>query len=124
MFFGDVFVRRVAIRFTRLYALLSALGQRPAAEEDEDQRLDQLRRRKKVLSRQIDQQRAATRFEPKTAEPVAESAPDAIDVAQQDATVSPPSAGKQSLGAEEEPEDYADRLLKAKRRLWKDQDNR
>lgn len=124
VFFGDVFVRRVAIRFTRLYALLSALGQRPAAEEDEDQRLDQLRRRKEVLSRQIDQRRAATRFEPETAEPVAESAPDAIDVTQQDATASPPSADKQSLGAEEEPEDYADRLLKAKRRLWKDQDNR
>ena len=122
VFFGDVFVRRVAIRFGWLATLLTALRVQKTTEETDDQRLDQLRRRKETVKRQIDERRDAVRFEPASEEDHSDTSVEPPGGLDRPAATRPP-APEQGLAAEPEPEDYAERLLKAKKRLWKQRDN-
>ena len=67
MFFCDVFVRRVMIGFDWVRPLLMAVRDRllgRPAEPAKDERLERLRTRKAEVGSQIDDRRAAARFEP------------------------------------------------------------
>jgi len=83
--------------------------------------MDRLRSRKAAVSQKIDQQRAATRFEPEPDQPV--------DVSVLDTQTKPRDAGaakpKDTMTpAKPEEEDFAARLMKAKKKALKDREKR
>lgn len=121
VFLADVFIRRVHVSF----AWVAPLVRRVLGRETEDttpSTLERLRSRKREVSEEIEQRKAAARFEP---------TPDAPSPAEDNLTAQPPVTGRppaQPGGlapGQEQPEDetYTSRLLKAKRKLW-DQQNR
>ena len=106
LFFADVLARRVSVGVEwwpwtrqRLRAFLQR-RQEPAVEE----RLERLRSRKAEVDSEIDERRAATRFEP-----IAEEAAAAPGRPPAAITPAPP-----------ETESYTERLLQAKQRAWKE----
>ena len=117
VFFGDVFVRRVAVNFDWVgpavtHAKNAILRREP--EDTGDERLERLRNRKAVIESQIDQQRAATRFE------LAPEQEEDIDVSVLDGNAPPTSArttttADNQVQPETEEDDYTSRLLKAKK---------
>jgi uncharacterized membrane protein/ribosomal protein L12E/L44/L45/RPP1/RPP2 len=68
VFFGDIFVRRVAIDWSwtepALQWIRTKLGRTVEVESDGETRLERLRRRKEQVSTQMEERRAAARFEP------------------------------------------------------------
>jgi hypothetical protein len=125
LFFGDVFVRRVAVSFAWVMPLLVtavAWIARREPEAEKDQRLDRLRSRKAQVEDSIDRQKAAARYE---------IAPDdevSLDVLEEPAgqrIQDPDLAARKAteMAPDEEEDDYTSRLLKAKKRLWEDKDN-
>ncbi len=128
LFFADIFVRRVTVNFDWVPALALSIRNRiwhVRVEQKVDEVLDRLRSSKAEVSGQIDERRAATRFEPSHDEQeggVARSLEDVLE----DATPStgrPDSANRPSSqmtpdGVDEE--SYTSRLLKAKKQAWKD----
>jgi hypothetical protein len=122
LFFADVFVRRVAVRFEWLamlwrIALARWLGRKVPAERSEY--LQRLRGRKREVAHELEQRKAAARFEP---------APEALDEAEElaplAAAAAPPAAARPDsrLAPEQraEEETYTERLLKAKKKVWDD----
>jgi uncharacterized membrane protein/Mg-chelatase subunit ChlD len=82
VFLGDVFIRRVTVHFYWVMPALAVaynrvLGRQPEAAPDE--RLARLRNRKAAIATQIDERRAATRFEPVVDE-AAQAARDASEI--------------------------------------------
>jgi uncharacterized membrane protein/Mg-chelatase subunit ChlD len=127
VFFADVFVRRVAISLEWVVPALAALRTRVFGQEEvgeHEQRLDRLRTRKEAVADQIDERRAATRFEPTMPE---EGNAPALDQVLEDAgggaaqTERPKRSATQLTPEETEEESYTSRLLKAKKKVWKDQ---
>lgn len=129
VFFADVFVRRVTLSFDWVGPTLAWMKTKVfGAEETEqhEERLDRLRSRKAAVAGEIDERRAAARFEPVMPE---DGTPDARDVEQvlQDAAGGssvadqprPRPTSQLSPDAQEE-ESYTSRLLKAKQKAWKD----
>ena len=124
LFFGDVFVRRVALDLgLPLRMLATRLRKRRegsnALNAEQKSRLDRLRSSKTVVSDDLQKQRASTQFEPDQDLPVsASSAEDAFG--KKDSSLSRPdlSSKKPSLGIEEE-QSYTSRLLDAKRKAKK-----
>ncbi|MFV1964231.1 MAG: VWA domain-containing protein [Pirellulaceae bacterium] len=128
LFFADVFVRRVTIGFEWLGPALqrvrTTLFRQTHPPEVED-RLEGLRSRKAAIGEQIDERRAAARFEP-TADPavpegdprdVLGEATEQLGAARRKKTADPP------LRPEESDEvSYTERLLKAKKQAWKEPD--
>jgi hypothetical protein len=124
IFFGDVFIRRVAVEFGWLFKFLARardwiLRREPEAKPDE--RMNRLRSRKAAVTETIDQRRAQTRFEP---EPDQEIDTSILD---EGATAAPTDVRRDvkttdmGPGAKEE-DDFATRLMKAKQQaLRKDQ---
>jgi hypothetical protein len=122
VFFCDIAARRVMIGFEWLAPLLAAvrnglLGR--SRDEVKDERLERLRSRKAEVGTQINERRAATRFEPQPDE----QPPDQP----LDATMLPPEqrdrqrpTDQPSPGPQLEEESYTERLLKAKQQVWKD----
>lgn len=129
MFFWDIFVRRVSLSFAWLVPVgawikVYVLRRNPAPLVD--QRLERLRSQKAAIGQQLDQRRAATRFEPQP--DAVDSAPplgEVIDdVAGQRSTATPPARPPRSstmAPGEVEEESYTARLLKAKKRALDDQ---
>jgi uncharacterized membrane protein len=125
VFFADVFVRRVTISWEWVGPFLLWLRVKVfGAEETEqhEERLDRLRSRKAAIAGEIDERRAATRFEPVMPDEGG-PAPDLDDVLQ-DASAGQPTERPQqqptsrlSPDAQEE-ESYTSRLLKAKKKAW------
>jgi hypothetical protein len=120
--FGDVFCRRVHVRFDWVPPLAGRARDwvlrrqpKPAAPEF----MQRLQSRKAEVSDHFDQLRAATRFEPSPARPVdAEVLEDAAKPSGEMKTEKP---GAPSLGqAKAEEESYTERLLKAKKEVWQD----
>ena len=125
VFFADVFIRRVTIGFGWLLPVWNWLrfkvfGRQEAPEHDE--RLERLRSRKAAVAGEIDERRAATRFEPVLPE-TGGPAPDLNQVLQDASGSDLPSEGPPrpttplAPGAEEE--SYTSRLLKAKQQATK-----
>jgi hypothetical protein len=120
LFFGDVFVRRVAINFDWLRPIWYRVQDRWLRREPivtADAVMDRLRSRKAEVGDQLEQRRAATRFEPSPDAPVA---PASLE----EQLKPPPAAGeskpkpKADLSPEKEAETYTSRLLKAKQKVW------
>ncbi len=122
IFFGDVFVRRVQVNFgwlvpiwVRFVDIVLRRERHTAAPET----MARLRSRKAEVDRSIESRRAAARFEPDTTTPVD---PNAIQTAEaQPTSIAKPTPPAAKPVAETEPEDtYTSRLLKAKKKVWKD----
>ncbi|MCU0876203.1 MAG: VWA domain-containing protein [Pirellulaceae bacterium] len=126
VFLADVFVRRVQVHF---YWVAPAIGNlyrriRGVPQEDaRDERLERLRNRKAAVSDQIDERRAAARFEPQA---------DAPDIRGYDEVIADAAAGgggpetprPSSTGPTQTPQaeqdTYTERLLAAKKKAKKD----
>ena len=124
LFFGDVFVRRVALDLgLPLRMLATRLRKRRegsnALNAEQKSRLDRLRSSKTVVSDDLQKQRASTQFEPDQDLPVsASSAEDAFGMKDSSSSRPDLSSKKPSLGVEEE-QSYTSRLLDAKRKAKK-----
>lgn len=127
VFFADVFVRRVTISLEWIgpavaWLRVKVFGQEPTEQHEE--RLDRLRTRKQAIAGEIDDRRAATRFEPAMPEEGATQVTlDQVlqDVAGGAAPTERPKHTKSQLSPENaEQESYTSRLLKAKQQAWKE----
>ena len=121
LLFLDVFVRRVQISFAWVPILAGRVGARLFGREQETpqvEMIDRLRSRKAEVAGQVEQLRSAARFEAsedaKTETPLDLAAP----------PPETPSTQTQAPGLvdEDKPEEetYTSRLLKAKKKAWKD----
>jgi uncharacterized membrane protein/Mg-chelatase subunit ChlD len=118
LFFGDVFCRRVQVSLAWVPPLAGrtrdwVLRRQPAPAAP--QTMDRLRSRKAEIGGQIEQLRAATRFE----------APLSLDVLDEPAGPSsgaPRSPAAPSAPPPAEEESYTERLLRAKKKVWKQPD--
>jgi hypothetical protein len=98
------------------------------AEDDgqTEERLDRLRSRKAAIAGEIDERRAATRFEPEMPQDGAAASADPDEVLRDaGAGGSAPSPAAQRSTSQlspeaQEEESYTSRLLKAKQKAWKD----
>lgn len=126
IFLADVFIRRVTVHFywvlpALAYAYRRARGQ--ADQQAPDERLARLRNRKAVVANQIDERRAATRFEPVVDE--GSTTPSDIDQTFAEASGgAPPSAPRPTSqaptgGPQTEQDTYTERLLAAKKKAKK-----
>jgi uncharacterized membrane protein/Mg-chelatase subunit ChlD len=128
LLFFDVAVRRIAIQPAEVAAAVEKgwqrLRGRAMAAETAPQFLERLKSRKAQVSEALDKARAARRFD--VEEPVSTAG---IPEASKEPIASPPSprpVPKTKMEKEPEAEDYASRLLRAKKRVWqeRDQDNK
>ncbi len=128
MFFGDVFVRRVAIDMGLPLRMLAARLRRrnddsKALDAEQKTRLDRLRSSKNVVGDDLQRQRASTQFEPEQS--ISASVTTAEDIFASGDSKSKRSdlaPKKPSMGIEEE-QSYTSRLLDAKRKAKKNNQN-
>jgi hypothetical protein len=124
LFFADIFVRRVTIGFEWLRAGWNWLKRKlwGAAEHDyESEKIGRLRSRKAAIAAEIDERRAATRFEPVVAaDPHAPPEPLRTDTEALSAQPPRPPASHPLTPDAPAEESYTSRLLKAKKQAWKD----
>ncbi|HEY4232583.1 MAG TPA: VWA domain-containing protein [Lacipirellulaceae bacterium] len=124
LFFADVFVRRVQISLEWLAPVWARFAEtvlrrkRPVATAPT---MERLRSRKADIERTIETRRAATRFEP---DPTIAAEPGAAQpTATRPAAIGPTSGTAPKQEADQpEAESYTERLLKAKKQVWKDRD--
>jgi Mg-chelatase subunit ChlD len=121
VFLADVFVRRVSVTFD----WLPPLARRPldfvlrrAPAPAQPQYIERLKSRKAEVAGQLEQLRAATRFEmpertPADAAPLEELSPP---------PAAPPGGQRPSISPEQAEESYTERLLKAKKKAMEDRD--
>ncbi len=124
LFFGDVFVRRVAVSFAWVMPMIGtavAWIARREPETPQDDRLERLRSRKAQIEDSIDRQKAAARFE---IAPDEEVSLEALEQPNAPGSQGPKPARQDSaeMAPAEEEDDYTARLLKAKKRVWEDKD--
>jgi uncharacterized membrane protein len=124
VFWGDVFIRRVTVHFYWIAPafrwLVNRVLRRPS-EQVVDQRLERLRSRKAAVVEQIDERRAAARFEPQEDERA--SSPDLDELLGQvegPAPQPPPRASQETTVSADQESSYTARLLQAKKKAWKD----
>lgn len=127
IFFADVFVRRVTVSLEWVgpviaWLRLKVFGQEQTQQHEE--RLDRLRSRKAAIAGEIDERRAATRFEPTMPEEGGTNV--TLDQVLQDVaggaapTERPKPPASQLSPGNAEQESYTSRLLKAKQQAWKE----
>lgn len=128
LFFADVFVRRVTVNFDWVPPAVGWLRNkiwRTPVEQKVDEVLDRLRSSKAEVAEQIDDRRAATRFEP-APDDTAGAPPRSLEEVVGDVTPStgrPTAPGRpatQMAPDADDDESYTSRLLKAKKQAWKD----
>ncbi|MEX0818328.1 MAG: glutamine amidotransferase, partial [Pirellulaceae bacterium] len=127
IFFADVFVRRVTVDLEWLGPVLAWLRLHLLGREEtehHEERLERLRSRKAAIVGEIDERRAATRFEPTMSETGDTEV--TLDQVMQDVAGGttpsdrPAQPTSQLSPADAEEESYTSRLLKAKKKAWKD----
>ncbi len=119
LFLFDVFNRRVIVSFAWLPATFRRIGQyltRRQQAIEEPRSLERLQTRKAEIDQQLEDRRAAARFEPET-EGASELSGEAVAVATEPRTLK--STHGQGLAPQVEEEGYTARLLKAKQRTIK-----
>lgn len=123
LFFADVFVRRVQIQFDWLWTLLGrcrdfVLRRQRAVPVPET--MSRLRSRKQEIGEQIESRRSTARFAGSA------DAPEAIETVASPTKQTSKAPQPKQEEPEEEPtgESYTERLLKAKRQVWKDRDDK
>ncbi|MCL4202884.1 MAG: VWA domain-containing protein [Pirellulaceae bacterium] len=124
VFWGDVFIRRVTVHFYWVVPAASWLIARVVrrqAEVTADVVIERLRSQKAAIGQQIDERRAAARFEPQLDE--AAGGPDPDEVLR-DAAVpapqTPPRPREETPVSGEQDSSYTARLLEAKKKAWKE----
>ena len=122
LFFADVFVRRVQIQLEWLWVALARvrdtiLRRKRAVAVPET--MSRLRSRKREIGEQIESRRSSARFEG-TAD-----APEATATVEPTAKPISRTPEQKEAEPEEKPaeESYTERLLKAKRKVWRDRDD-
>ena len=121
MFFADVFVRRVAVRFDWIGEYISEFKSK-RNEETVQHSMARLQSRKAEIEKEIETRRAKTRFAPEVDENASGSAQleqvigDEID---ETADRKRPKKRDTSLNVEKEEKSYTSRLLDAKRKVQK-----
>lgn len=131
LFLGDIFVRRVQVNFYWIPAAFAALRNRLLGrpqEQEDNTRIERLRSRKAAIANQIDERRAASRFEEQYAPSADAPQRDLSDVLDEAAAgggspeAQRPKSPQQTPTASEQ-DSYTERLLAAKRRAMKDRNN-
>jgi uncharacterized membrane protein len=123
LFWTDVFIRRVQVNFTWLFVALARLRdyilrrQRPA---EVPETMSRLRSRKQEIGEQIESRRTSARFE--ISDPTATTAPPPVEGATPGAPPKPDAAKPELKPEGPPPESYTERLLKAKKQVWRDRD--
>lgn len=127
LFFADVFNRRVMVDPSWIYGKLALLRDRILRRErlqPAPVAMARLQARKEAINRQLEERRAAARFEPQEGAPAGTTNVDVMAEAK-----SPTSAPRETQkpqpeshapDKDKEPESYTERLLKAKRQVWKE----
>ncbi|MEX2176701.1 MAG: glutamine amidotransferase [Pirellulaceae bacterium] len=124
VFLADVFIRRVTVHFYWVAPVLAqAYGRMRGSPVDAapDERLARLRNRKAAVSSQLDERRAAARFEPQ-ADAAGFSEPRDIDQVLSDASAggasapARPQSQPQAQTPQAEQDTYTERLLAAKKK--------
>ena len=119
LFLADVFVRRVAINFEWVGPLVSQVRNAVTGGEEEttsDERMSRLRSRKAEVSEELDERKAAARFEPTPEEEVDMTV---LDQATQLQAKALEKKQQKSMETQQEEESYTERLLKAKEQAKK-----
>lgn len=133
LFFADVFNRRVMVDPTWLLAGLAWARDRVLRRErlqPVPASMARLQARKEAIGRELDDRRAAARFEPEPTAATGATSGEVLAEARTRETVRPADATKTvgtSLGPQKdqpEPESYTERLLKAKRQVWNEGDRK
>ncbi len=131
VFLADVFIRRVQVHFYWVAPALAGAFNRflgRPQEEVRDERLERLRNRKASVANQLDERRAAARFDP-TPDPAAGfSQPRDMDAAIADASAGAggeadrarPQSQPTAQTPQAEQDTYTERLLAAKKKAKKD----
>jgi len=129
LFFFDVFFRRVTLSFTWVPPLAAGVRDfvlRRDAQTPKTEYMDRLRSRKAEVTEQLEQRRAAARFEPAPDATASGPAPDLATLEAEMKTApreSPrPSSPPRSMPEKPPEESYTERLLKAKKKVWEDRD--
>jgi hypothetical protein len=126
IFLADVFIRRVTVHFYWVAPALATAYARMRGNTQEDvrdERLERLRNRKAAVSSQIDERRAAARFEPT---PDGFSEPRDYEAVIADASSGAaseparPQSQPQTQTPQTEQDTYTERLLAAKKKAKKD----
>ena len=123
LFWGDVFVRRVQVNLDWLWVAIGRfrdkiLGRVREAEVPET--MSRLRSRKQQIDEQIEGRRTAARFE--ITDPTAAAGPIPLDADPAAGPPKPPTSSPTMKPDGPEPESYTERLLKAKKQVWRDRD--
>jgi hypothetical protein len=121
LFWSDVFVRRVHVNFDWLFAALGRARDYVLRREREvavPETMSRLRTRKQEIGEQIEERRTTARFE--ITDPTAAEGPPPVEGG-------PAATIERPQPAREEPEtpqgeSYTERLLKAKKQVWRDRD--
>ncbi len=122
VFLGDVFIRRVAVSFDWLPPLVTrtldfVLRRQPAPAQP--QFIERLKSRKAEVSGQLEQMRAATRFEmPENASPDLKSLEELVPPP----AAAAPSGEQPSIVPQQEDVSYTERLLKAKKKAMEERE--
>jgi hypothetical protein len=130
VFLADVFIRRVQVHFYWVAPALAGAFNRVLGrpqEEVRDERLERLRNRKAAVSSQLDERRAAARFEP-TPDAAGFSEPRDIDAVIADASAGAggeaerarPQSQPTAQTPQTEQDTYTERLLAAKKKAKRD----
>jgi hypothetical protein len=124
LFWGDVFVRRVQVNFEWLWAALARSWDAMLGREREvavPETMSRLRSRKQEIGAQIEGQRATARFE--ITDPTAAAAPPPLEGPATPAAPRPTAAPPGMKPEGPQAESYTERLLKAKKQVWRDRDD-
>lgn len=123
LFFADIFVRRVAVSyewFAPTVNWLIAKVWRREAESGDDARLERLRSRKQEVQGNLDERKAATRFDPQADAPTARDLNEVLGEVTGASGSSPPSTPKPTAAGltpgQAEEKSYTDRLFEAKKK--------
>ncbi|MGY8769791.1 MAG: glutamine amidotransferase [Pirellulales bacterium] len=121
VFLPDVFIRRVTIGFewlTPIYAGATAMVFGSKEEDEADERMDRLRMSKERVTANIDERKAAARFE---MDPDENTSTTALDEELSTERTAPSiiRPDKKGLDSQPEEEDYTSRLLRAKQKARK-----
>ncbi|GIW82170.1 MAG: hypothetical protein KatS3mg105_3977 [Gemmatales bacterium] len=122
----DVAVRRIAIEPSEFAQAMARIWGRlrgqTAKDEATPEFFDRLKTRKDRLEEEIRRTRAARRFEGDTAPtpPVPEAAPETPPPSRPASTPSPPTPQMAPEQPQDEPADFATRLMRAKKRVWEE----
>ena len=123
LFLADVFVRRVQVGFGwlgPLWTRFAVVVLRRERQEATPETMSRLRSRKAEVEQSIESRRAATRFEPEADDEIDPNAIEATQAGPAKPGLKEPTAQKPLGEQEKEADSYTERLLKAKKQVWRD----